>query len=128
MKCIKCLLVLLLVMSCSLAGAEEQKQPPATGADLVRNCQFFSAVSNLPWGWEVLDVNQSVSVCLAFMNKLIDQQKDPEEKKAFCLPDNVEDRQLAATFVTYAHKYPKLLDKDADTAAAEILNKAYPCK
>ena len=74
------------------------------------------------------DVNQSVSVCLAFMNKLIDQQKDSKEKKTFCLPDNVEDRQLAATFVTYAHKYPKLLTKNADTAAAEVLSKAYPCK
>ena len=127
MKFIQCFLVFLLVMSCSLAGAEEQ-EVPATGTDLVRNCQFFSAVSNLPWGWEVLDVNQSVSICLAFMNKLIAQQKDSKEKKTFCLPDNVEDRQLAATFVTYAHKYPKLLTKNADTAAAEVLSKAYPCK
>ena len=127
MKYIQCFLLFLLVLSCSLAGAEEQ-QVPATGTDLVRNCQFFSAVSNLPWGWEVLDVNQSVSICLAFMDKLIAQQKDSKVKKLFCLPDNVEDRQLAATFVTYAHKYPKLLAKDADTAAAEVLSKAYPCK
>lgn len=126
MKLLKSLLVFLLVLSCSTAGAGEQA--PATGAELVRNCQFFSEVSHLPWGWEVLDVNRSVSVCLAFMDKLIEQRKDAKKKMAYCLPDEVENRQLAATFVTYARKYPHSLEKDANTAAAEVLGKAYPCK
>ena len=117
---------ILLTLFCSLAGAEQQI--PATGAELVRNCQFFSEVSNLPWGWEVLDVNQSVTACLAFMDKLIEQQKSAKARKAYCLPENVINRQLAATFVTYARKFPQALDQDANSATDEILANAYPCK
>lgn len=126
MKFLNSLLVFVLTLSCSPAGAGEQV--PATGAELVGNCQFFSEVSHLPWGWEVLDVNQSVSICLAFMDKLIEQKKTATDKKLYCLPDDVENRQLAATFVTYARKFPHALDKDASMSAAEVLGKAYPCK
>jgi len=126
MKLITCSLVFLLTLFTTVTGAEESM--PATGAELLRNCQFFSEVSNLPWGWEVLDVNQAVTICLAFMDKLITQQKKVDSKKTYCLPEDVINRQLAATFVTYARKFPGSLEQDADSAASEVLRKAYPCK
>jgi len=126
MKLMTCSLVFLLTLFTTVTSAEEAM--PTTGAELLRNCQFFSEVSNLPWGWEVLDVNQSVTICLAFMDKLITQQKSADNKKSYCLPEDVINRQLAATFVTYARKYPRSLEKDADSAASEVLSKAYPCK
>ena len=99
-----------------------------TGADLQRDCQFVAEVSNLPWGWEVSDVNQSVAVCQSYMNKMIEQQTAAKAKKSYCLPQDINPEQLIPAFMNYAHKYPHVLNKDADSAVVELMGKAYPCK
>ena len=124
----KYVLLLLLLSVCQLTSAEETA--PASGLDLLNHCRVYTELSPMPWGFKVLDTNPSVGICLSYMSGLLDQTGAVQQKTAgsYCLPQDITAGQLIAVFVTYAEKYPQLLNQDQDSAVHDLLGKVFPCK